>query len=237
MKWYVLYVLYQSLRSLTSGWFISKYSQVAALDRDHIVAFKSFSQDGGIFFERDLICNPVHIPNPSPPASVATATPPNRVEPDTPLIQLPVHLPSRKRSASNSVHDNTGQIAGKKQKTLDTWFQPGMRDSLLAYHQRTDDEWASKREQIERIEKEVSEAAKKLKTSLAMDRKQKQRARQVVEDIKSGKQDQDGNIIKLKVAKLPLLKYHDHTVPLESRNGRIVETLAGLEQFSTKQQF
>ena len=102
-------------------------------------------------------------------------------------------------------HDNTGQITSKRQKTLDTWFKPGTRDSLLAYHQRTDDEWASKREEIEQIEKQVSDTAKKLKTSLAADCKRKQRARQVIDDIKSGKRDEEGNIIKLKVAKVRLL--------------------------------
>ena len=55
------------------------------------------------------------------------------------------------------------------------------------YHQRTDDKWLAKWEEIVRVEKASLTAAQKLKTSLTMECKWNQCTRKVAEEIKFGK--------------------------------------------------
>ncbi len=88
----------------------------------------------------------------------------------------------------------------KRQKKLENWFRPATEQDTVDYYNRMDEEWKQNRVVVEGLEKKQINDAKIRKAALATDRKRNQRARQVVEDIKTGKRDKDGNIVKLKVS-------------------------------------
>ena len=63
---------------------------------------------------------------------------------------------------------------------------PGTIDDVVAYRQRTHLEWSEKVDDIRQQEERIQEENQKCKRENAADRKRKQRAKAVTEDIQTG---------------------------------------------------
>ena len=90
----------------------------------------------------------------------------------------------------------------KQQKRLDAWFRPGTVDDVVAYRQRTHLEWSEKVEDIRHQEEKKREEDQIRKRANAAERKRKQRAKEVLDDIQVGRRDSAGLIIKTKPPKV-----------------------------------
>ncbi len=93
-------------------------------------------------------------------------------------------------------------LQSSDRKKLDAWFKPGTVEDVFAYHKRTDDEWKMRRSEIEEQEKQHQARVKDHQTKLAAERKRRQRAKDVAEDILAGRRDESGKIIPKKVFKV-----------------------------------
>jgi hypothetical protein len=101
-------------------------------------------------------------------------------------------------------NDHTGLTSSisKRQKKLDTWFTPGTINDVVAYRQRTHLEWSEKDDDIQHQEKRNREENQRHKRENATERKRKQRAKEVVEDIQAGRRNNLGQMIKTKPPKV-----------------------------------
>ena len=113
------------------------------------------------------------------------------------LSTTSVRVPSKRSPDIAGVQDTSRPI--KQQKKLNNWFKPGTDDDVWAYHYRTQLEWEERQEETKQDAEEHRQAAKRHSTKLATKRKRRQRAKLVDEDIKLGRRDSTGKLIKAKV--------------------------------------
>jgi len=161
-----------------------------------IHTFKAISLDGDIVLEKASI--PILSTHGSDFLVLITSSePPSSAQPDS-LTRAPNELPPTPPAPKKRPHENSNPDVVKRQKKLDNWFKQGSRDDIIAYHQRMDLEWSENLEEI-RIEDGKRHSHQK---ELAAERKRRQRDRETEADIKSGKRDTEGKIIKKKLQKV-----------------------------------
>ena len=142
-------------------------------------------------FERTVIHVPQVIQVESPTSQTLPATAPAAESATSGSVQVP------SKQSSDNVQDTGHAI--KQQKKLDNWFKPGTDHDVRAYHDRTQLEWEERLEETKQEAGEHRQAVKQHAAKLATERKHHQRAKQVDADIKSGRCDSTGKLIKAKV--------------------------------------
>jgi len=127
----------------------------------------------------------------------ASPTPCSGASNDSPPLQPTSSL--KKRPLDNQTPP--AHVA-KQQKRLNAWFRPGTVDDVVAYRRRTHLEWSEKVEDIRHQEERKREEDQIRKRVNATERKRKQRAKKVLDDMQVGRRDSAGLIIKTKPPKV-----------------------------------
>ena len=164
-----------SKRPPYDGWIPDPY--------EGLLTFKAVPLDGGFAFERTIL------------AKTPTLTPTDSY--NSPPLQPTSSL--KKRLLDNQMPP---ACMPKRQKKLDAWFRPGTVHNVITYHQCTHLEWSKKVEDIWQQEERKQEKDQICKGTNAAERKRKQHAKEVLDDIQVGWQDSAGLIIKTKPSKV-----------------------------------
>jgi len=179
----------------------------------NLLTFKAIPYDGALAFERTFIIHAAHADSPKPQSPTRSTYTPSEHFPTPAPAPAPTPAPATaiasepppKRHLNSETTENEPV---KRQKKLDMWFKPGTIDDVNAYHRRTDEEWYDKVDEVRRREERHRIDEENRKRGLAADRKRNQRARQVAEDIHTGRRDSMGKLIKKPKVRFLFFKGH-----------------------------